>query len=365
MKQIEDILKENSLINKIEEFLEEMVKFNNRANGSFLTGSSLTLLIHNYIHKTSYSYQNDVDIFIPVESNERFYYKGILEKLNPTKKEVKVRGYGYTDTDTKIIENYQKFLKKRSYREKVINQDRYNYIKEKVGEKYIHTYALAGNFKEEQNGFLIDYTFINQDENFSYHKFLETFDLNCTQVLYDLNKKELVYTKSFLNYLKNQQIKPTNFSWKEGFSGDNLFFKTILRGIKKSKEYNSKFDSQLYLSYFQLMVVTNNKKISDINRHILSGFFDTYNKMPFQLREENNETMIGYIPSNNFKFKFPKKYLDIFNKTEYFNIFSHDVFFNIPEDTLNKFSKIKNKYYYDNLNEFIFRSQIVLKDYAF
>lgn len=194
---------------KLLEYIEKQLKINkikNRPHQSFLTGGALMSWVLSFIDEKEYKF-NDIDIFVNAKANENDYdFSGKLAELNP-----KENNYGH------ITNNL--------------------YTKLNIQSHYVHetySYGILGSIYEEK----FNYTFLQLGQDFSYYTFLESFDLNCVQVVYDLELKKLYFTKYFVNFIKTRKIEFTDFvdtDWLE--TNNSNFFQTYVRASYKAKLY--------------------------------------------------------------------------------------------------------------------------------
>lgn len=103
-------------------------------------------------------------------------------------------------------------------------RERYNNLKE---ENYY-------NIEKSYEVGLLNFTMINQEDEFSWSNLLETFDFNYTQVGIVLATDEIIFTKQFVDFLNNKKIE-----FVKDFDDFNLT--SLLRCSLKAKEMGLKF----------------------------------------------------------------------------------------------------------------------------
>jgi hypothetical protein len=192
-------------------------KFNLPSKG-FIAGGSLA----NTINKLKWGGKcviNDIDIFL-IDEIKEYSKKEHVEKRIPVSYTTKKTQSAYK------VDNYSD----RLFISKIEKGDDYITIK---------TSTRDGIF----NNVIFDTNKLN------YHMFLETFDINCTQVGYDLENGVAYWTKDFEHYINTKELKVTL---------PNTPSHTALRILKKRDELEAKLDIK---SEFQFLSFANLEKI--------------------------------------------------------------------------------------------------------
>jgi hypothetical protein len=114
-----------------------------------------------------------------------------------------------------------------------------------------------------------------------YSIIIESFDINCTQVGYDLKEDKFHYSKNFEEFIENGELKAVNA---------NTPAHTALRLVKKSKELKTSLDKDVEFSYLGIALM-NKSHIHDVIR---SKFTDKY----LELYKENQEDLVKYFGLN-------------------------------------------------------------------
>ncbi len=203
------------IIKKAVELLNN--KFNLPSKG-FIAGGSLA----NTINKLKWGGKcviNDIDIFIVDEIKE-------YSKIEHIEKRIPV---SYTTKKTESSYKVDSYTN-RLFISKIEKGNDYITIK---------TSKRDGIF----NNIIFDTNKLN------YQMFLETFDINCTQVGYDLENKVAYYTEDFEQYVNTKELK---------ISLPNTPSHTALRILKKRDELEAKLDVK---TEFQFLVFSNLSKI--------------------------------------------------------------------------------------------------------
>lgn len=166
---------------------------------------------------------------------------------------------------------------------------------------------------------------------------LHTFDINCTQIAYDISTKKLYYTEDFDMFMKTGQLKITNA---------NTPCHTSIRLVKKQKDLNADLD---YDEEFGLSVMTMNEQIEDYRRMFFS---DKYAK----LFNENMGILGNYFTIKRKEYSIPS-YKNVAVK-------------NNDHELLNKLQCFVLKYDYKGYEtlstlkeEELFKKEVLCKDY--
>ena len=181
----------NKLIVKSVDIIKEKCDL---PDNGFLSGGSLANTVYGLLYNVETKF-DDIDVF---------KLKDIVED-----RESIVNSKFFIQTD----------IKKKLTRDD--DDDYLPYVRE-IGDNFFS----IDNSKEEDILNTIEY-YSNVDIPF----FIKGFDLNCTQVSYNLKTKEIYYTKEFEDFLINKKIEITNLK-----SPSN----TIIRYLKKCKDLDIK-----------------------------------------------------------------------------------------------------------------------------
>ena len=110
------------------------------------------------------------------------------------------------------------------------------YLSSGNGKEFNYNIVNAKKIKKE-NRIKIEISY-----NFVWEDLLASFDFNCCQILLDWQEDKVIFTQEFLDFLKNNVVKPA-----EGLNKTNPIT-SILRGRQKAFDLDSKI-------YFQDMVL--------------------------------------------------------------------------------------------------------------
>lgn len=91
---------------------------------------------------------------------------------------------------------------------------------------------------------ILNFVEINIEDNFTWDKVLNSFDLNYSQVGIVLAEKKIIYTPEFVNFLCERVIKVV-----DGFE-DDFPLTTYIRAVHKAQDFKSKFyDKEILKNY--------------------------------------------------------------------------------------------------------------------
>ena len=112
------------------------------------------------------------------------------------------------------------------------------------------------------------FNYVNYDSNINdYQLLLDTFDINCTMVGYDLETKKCYYTKEFEHFYNTKELQ---------VSLPNTPSHTALRILKKRDELDAKLNID---EEFKLLTYVNVAEITGLKRHWFGDkYIDIYNK---------------------------------------------------------------------------------------
>ena len=192
--------------------------------------------------------------------------------------------------------------------------------------------------KTETDG-LLNYVYYSSTSN-SPELVIESFDINCTQIGYDIETDKFFWTKEFEKFLKTGSLKLTNLGSPQHSS---------IRILKKRDELNATLeDIELKLTAFTI-----SKSLSGITRRYFSDkYFEIYKKYNSELSKYfkiSKEDEVALLVNSN---KTGEK-INIYTLntiTSYEDIFKDE----ITIDTLNKIW---------NCNDFLFFIRNILSEF--
>lgn len=254
-------------------------------DNGFLSGSSLANTIYNLLHDIEIKF-DDIDVFVLKELVEDRYSL-----------------------------NFNNFFIQSDIKKKLVEPDSgYPSYITKIGDYFFSIESSC------EDGILNTiYYYSNTEKPF----FVDGFDLNCTQVSYDLKTNEIHYTKEFEHFLLNKDIKICNLKTPNN---------TIIRYLKKCKDLKIKpIKDNLdmvycYIKYsdkffidtrFKLFKEKNYEKYK-LNKEILNKYFIVKEEK----KNSSNENLYKFIlnetaPINKEKYD---KLFDKENKIPYNNL---------------------------------------------
>lgn len=168
---------------------------------------------------------------------------------------------------------------------KLVSSDRiYNTTKDvRIFDKYYEQYNNILSITETSRVIKINsserksiFNIVRYDIN-SYDPFflLETFDINCCAVAFDLETTQIYYTQDFKEYIETKQLK---------VSRPNSPSHTCLRLLKKRDELNALLDVKEEFKFLQL---ANDSHILGDVRYFFADakYLDIYNKYKYEISE--------------------------------------------------------------------------------
>ncbi len=219
------------IIKKAVELLNS--KFNLPSEG-FITGGALA----NTINKLKWGGKcviNDIDIFI-------------LDEIKPF--DNNQPNHTFYETRTSVVKHttYEK-----------CDYDNLNIIKKFVGGDYV---TIKTSDRED----IFNYVKFDSNKR-DYNLLLETFDINCTQVGWDLEREEAYWTKDFEDFFNTKELK---------VSLPNTPSHTALRLLKKRDELDARLDIK---NEFDFLTFVNLEKVIGLKRYWFGQkYFDLYKK---------------------------------------------------------------------------------------
>lgn len=190
----------------------------------FIAGGSIANIMWELVSNNK-SVINDIDIFV---------YGIPTEKTDS--------GFTVKEVETSYFESYHQMSSGSSLK------DSYT-IKESIN---------TGLFNE------IKY----ESKNSSPKLIIDSFDINCTQIGYSIDEDKFYWTDSFVDFLKNGELKITNLSTPAH---------TVIRVVKKKNELNAILnDFEIEIAQY---VLNNSRNFYDINRiRFMQRYADMYIK---------------------------------------------------------------------------------------
>ncbi len=169
---------------------------------------------------------------------------------------------------------------------------------------------------------------------------IKSFDINCTQIGYDILTDKVFWTSSFENFLKSGELKITNLGSPNH---------TAIRLYKKKDELNAK------LNPIEVEMCAYANKHLNISRKIFST---KYNKTYLKYQDELNENFSLIILEDLSKNLKLEKGIDV----ELYTFLSKDNFISLtPEDCNQVYSNIDLLFYVRNIKEDPIKRNIWLK----
>lgn len=241
------------IISKIKDLVNSQKENHRHFQQGFFTGSTLSHIIYNIIYPDHQIPKgNDIDIFILKDSNLPEEYMPSLENLNTSNMSI-----------AKAPSNY--FYE-------------------------LEIYSIENTLYFDDNNInitVIQEQSVNKKLEWNWINFLETFDLNCVQVGFDLKSETLYYTKEFLNFITSKiiEVAPLErinnlnnfFHIDKNHTSNNVlnhFLINIVRIEKKNREFNNS----------AMKAIENN--IEMIFKYIT--FYKLLNKDIIEIKEGNN-----------------------------------------------------------------------------
>lgn len=218
-------------------------KFNLPKKG-FLTGGALA----NTVNKIKFGGKcviNDIDIFILDDITEKVDYVDMPKSYTTNISK---------NTKYELIDSYQ---------------DTICLLKKHKNSDYITIKSI------ERDGIFNNMIFDSNKKD--YYLLLNTFDINCTQVGYDLETNTAYWTKDFEEYIDTKQLKA---------SLPNTPSHTIVRLLKKRDEMEAYLNKE---EEFTFLSITHTKCISNIRKNCFS---DKYYEIYLRYKSEIDEYFV-------------------------------------------------------------------------
>jgi len=266
--------------------------------GAYFSGGALSSLIYSYLHKVP-AVVNDLDIFIDDGFGENYpkewFPKDYLEGGPMEEMEYYIEKYGDKERIPLLSMFYGSVYTHETY----------------------HYNIVSSLYKDKLN-----IIFFHSDKEFTRTSLLNSFDLNCVEILYDIKKREFVYKDSFVDFLINKEIDVTEHVDSIGAIGceDVDVSQTILRAMLKETYFEgSYFNSKAWLQLSFAFLFFNDENIFDYNYLDKEYSFDI---SPLSYQEDEEVTIIADLTFTEKNHKLFMVNRDLFEP--YFYYKEHD-----------------------------------------
>lgn len=204
---------EENIKNFIKKEISKILNYSKLEKSSvIISGGFLSELVCNYFYNTKINF-NDIDLFIPLTINniENATFLTNVKNTIPELEELLSNFYNQNKTS-----------------------DYYNFTHD--------DFELLGSVKKDK----INYIFIKTKGSFNKKKLLESFDINCCEILFSPKDNKLEYTANFIDFLSSKVLKVKQ---------EQICINSLIRLFKKQKELNFKAykEEELIKTFFNFI----------------------------------------------------------------------------------------------------------------